>query len=124
MFEFFFKYARPDYARSDWVFTADWPSWLLILLAVGAAGTITYLLVRRHRSASIGQLLSVWALQIAMVAVALAVLLQPALKTEQLKPGENTVALVVDRSESMAYGAPTNRFETAVAALDGAQQFD
>lgn len=120
MFEFFFKYARQDYARSDWVFTADWPSWLLILLAVGAAGTITYLLVRRHRSASIGQLLSVWALQIAMMVVVLAVLLQPALKTEQLKPGENTVALVVDRSESMAYGAPTNRFKTAVAALDGA----
>lgn len=120
MFEFLFKYSRQDYSRSDWVFTGEWPSWLLILLAVAAASAITYLLVRRFRSAGIGQLLLVWALQIAMVSVVLVVLLQPALRTEQLKPGENTVALVVDRSESMAYGSPTNRFETAVTALDEA----
>ena len=124
MFEFLLKYPRQDYARSDWVFMSDWPSWLLVLLAVGAAGAITYLLVRRYRTASIGQLLVVWTLQIAMAAVVFIVLLQPALKTEQLKPGENTIALVVDRSESMAYGLPTSRFETAIGALEEASRAD
>ncbi len=90
---------------------------MLAILAVVAAGGITYILVRRFRTASIPQLLVVWVLQLAMVAVVLVVLLQPALKTEQLKPGENTIALVVDKSESMAYGDSTSRFDRAIAAL-------
>ena len=39
------------------------------------------------------------------------------LKTEQLKPGENTVALVVDNSGSMAYGEGLRRFDVALESL-------
>jgi uncharacterized membrane protein len=119
LFEFLFKYPREDYVRSDIVLTAEWPTWVLTLLAVVAAALITYLLVRQYRRASVAQLLLVWILQLAMVGVVILILLQPALKTEQLKPGENTIALVVDRSESMAYGSPESRLDSAIAALDG-----
>lgn len=117
MFEFLFKYSRPDYARSDIVFTAEWPAWALVSITVLAVAGITVMLARRYRNASIPQVLAIGLLQLAMVAVVLLVLLQPALKTEQLKPGENTIALVVDQSESMAYGDTASRFDTALAAL-------
>ena len=118
MFEFLFKYSQQDFARSDLVFTAQWPAWMIAVIAVAAVGAISFALFRRHRSVGLAQLAVVWALQVAMLAVVLIVVAEPALRTEQLKPGENTVALVVDESASMAYGAPATRFDTAVAALE------
>lgn len=120
MFEFFFKYSRADYARSELVFTADWPGWSLLLVAVVAVLGISAMLWRHRDRASPLQLASVWLLQLAMLAIAGAVLLQPALQTEQLRPGENSVALVVDRSASMAYGGEARRFDIAVDSLDSA----
>ena len=120
MFEFLFKYPRPDYARSELIFTAEWPPWLLIFVAAAAVLAISLLLWRQRARASLPQLLLVWVLQLTMLAVVGVVLLQPALKTEQLRPGENSVALVVDNSESMAYGSETRRFDTAVANLTSA----
>ena len=117
MFEFFFKYAREDYARSDIVFAHEWPPGLLVALAVLAFIAITLMLLRQRSRAAVSQLASVWVLQIAMAALILVMLAQPTLRTEQLKRGENTVALVVDRSESMAYGDDQGRLDTALAAL-------
>lgn len=117
MFELLFKYSRDDYARSDLIFASEWPAALLIAIGVMAALGITLMLFIQRRRASLWQLLAVWALQLAMVAVVLVLLLQPTLQTEQLKEGENTVALVVDRSDSMAYGEPSSRFDTALASL-------
>jgi uncharacterized membrane protein len=45
---------------------------------------------------------------------------QPALQTEQLKPGENSLALVVDNSESMSYGETTTRLAQALDVLSAA----
>jgi len=124
LFEFLFKYARPDYARSELVFTGEWPSWLLMLLAAAAVFGITAMLWRRRGSATQWQLLAVGALQISMLFVAAVILMQPALKTEQLRPGENSVALVIDESESMAYGASERRFDIAAASLGNAMDID
>ena len=118
MFEFLFKYARPDYARSELVFTAEWPLWALALIAVIAALAMSWMLWRQRRRAAVGQLVAVGALQIVMLMIVGVVLMQPALKTEQLRPGENSVALVVDKSASMAYGVNTRRFDTAVSSLE------
>lgn len=120
MFEFFFKYSLPDYARSDLVFTAEWPTWLIWLIATGAVAGLSAMLWRHRGGATIRQLLCVWALQVLMLALVAVLLLQPALRTEQLKPGENTVALVVDNSASMAYGEGPRRFDIARASLAGA----
>ncbi|MDJ0813973.1 MAG: hypothetical protein QNJ23_09595 [Woeseiaceae bacterium] len=113
MFELLFKYPRQDYARSELVFTADWPAWLpwsLLLLAVVG---IAWMLLSRRGNAAPTQLVAVGTLQLALVAVVLVVLLQPALQTEQLKPGENVVALVADSSASMAYGQGEPRLDSA-----------
>jgi len=124
LFEFLFKYARADYARSELVLTAEWPAWLLLLLAAVAVVGITAIIWRRRRDAAAWRLLTVGALQFSMLVVAAMILLQPALKTEQLRPGENAVALVIDESASMAYGAGERRFDTAAAALGDAVDVD
>jgi uncharacterized membrane protein len=124
LFEFFFKYSLQDYARSEMVFTAQWPAWLLLLGATAAVAGLSAMLWRHRGGATVGQLLSVWTLQLAMLALVAVLLLQPALKTEQLKPGENTVALVVDNSASMAYGDGTSRFDIALESLAAAIPLD
>ena len=120
MFEFFFNYSLQDYARSDLVFTAEWPAWLLLLIATVAVAGLSAMLWRHRGGATTGQMLAVWTLQIVMLALVTVLLLQPALKTEQLKPGENTVALVVDNSGSMAYGEGPRRFDVALESLAAA----
>ena len=124
MFEFLFKYPHLDYARSELVFTAEWPGWLLILLAAVAVVGIAAITWRRRSGAAAWQLLTIGALQVSMLIVAATILMQPALKTEQLKPGENAVALVIDESASMAYGAGERRFDVAATTLVDAVNVD
>ena len=125
MFEFLFNYTREDYSRSELVFTAGWPAWLPWLLMLVAGAGITWMLIRRRGSGPAGQIAILGGLQLAMVALVVVVLLQPALRTEQLKPGENVVALVADQSASMAYGEPESRLDTArenlLAAVAGSE---
>jgi uncharacterized membrane protein len=120
LFEFLFKYTRPDYARSELVFTAEWPTWVLgAIFAIAVLG-ITAMLWRHRARATALQLAAVWLLQVAMLAIVGIVLLQPALETEQLRAEENSVALVVDYSESMAYGDDSRRFDIAIDNLNSA----
>lgn len=118
MVEWLFKYPRADFARGDLVVTADWPFWLLA--GIGAAGLllITVGLLRRRRQARPLVIGSIWLLQLAMLATAILMLLQPALQTEQLKPGENAIAVVVDSSSSMSYGESEPRLEAAADSLE------
>ncbi|MGI9204390.1 MAG: hypothetical protein ACR2Q3_10295 [Woeseiaceae bacterium] len=113
MFEFLFKYSREDYARSELVFAGDWPPWLiygLIVLFVVAAVAGLY----RHRgNSSPAQLVTIGFLQVLMMLLVIIMLLQPTLTTERLRDGENSVALVLDNSESMAQGAAESRFAMA-----------
>ena len=117
MFEFFFKYPQQDYARGELIFVAHWPIWLLTTLVIVAVAGISLLLFRRRGHATTIQLATVWFLQVAMLALVLGLLLQPTLRTEQLKAGENAVALVVDASESMSYGVAQSRFNQAMESL-------
>ncbi len=113
MFEFLFNYSRADYARSELVLTASWPAWLPWLLLVVAVAGIAWALLRRRGAGTIPQLVTLGLLQLGMIALVVLVLMQPALRTEQLKPGENVVALVADRSASMAYGTGPSRLDVA-----------
>lgn len=113
MFEFLFKYSREDYARSELVFVGDWPQFLLyglIVLFVVATGAGLY---RRRGSSSPSQLVTIGILQVLMVSLVVVMLLQPTLTTERLRDGENSVALVLDNSESMAQGTTDSRFVVA-----------
>ena len=111
MFELLFKYSRDDYGRSEFVFTGDWAFGLLAVIAAIAAVAIAVLLLRQRKHIAAGQLITVGLLQFAVVLVVLAMLLQPALRTEILKPGENTLAFVLDTSESMQYGEEASRLD-------------
>ncbi len=119
MFETLFKYSRADYARSELIFAGEWPLLLIAGLALLAVVSIVVMLVWRRGNASVFQLATIATLQIAMVAVVLALLMQPTLTTERLRDGDNAIALVVDNSASMAYGAPASRFSEALSALSG-----
>lgn len=118
MFEFLFNYSREEFARSSLFYAGSWPAWLLILLAAGGAALIVVFLLRHRRQATAWRLAAVGLLQLAMLGLAILLLRQPTLETELLKPGENSVALVADASESMVYGDGESRFQAAVAGLE------
>ncbi|MEM7500924.1 MAG: glutamine amidotransferase [Pseudomonadota bacterium] len=120
MFELLFKYSRDVFSRSDVIFASPWPDWVPIALgAIGIAGISWFLLVRRG-AARAWQLAVIGAVQCAMLAVVLWVLQQPMLQTEQLRAGENSVALVLDNSSSMAYGDRETRLVDARNLLEAA----
>lgn len=99
------------------IFANDWPHWVFYAISILAAAAIGAGLYFRRRSAAGHQLFAVGVLQAAMLAVVIWALLQPTLTTEKIREGENTVALVLDRSASMAYGTPVSRFQIALQSL-------
>lgn len=120
MFELLFKYPRDLYARSELAFAGPWPAWLTIALAViGAAAIIGFLVGRRHRAPA-ARLATLAVFQFAFLVLALWLLQQPSLRTEQLREGENSVAMVMDRSSSMAYGTQQSRLVAARNILEAA----
>lgn len=117
MFELLFKYPRADYARSELIFVGQWPTWVVIALALASVVGVSYYLNRRRSAAQPLQLVFIGSLQLAMLAVVLWVLLQPTLSTERLRSGENSVALILDNSQSMAYGETVSRLQQAQGGL-------
>ncbi len=120
MFELIFKYPRDLYARSELIYTGPWPEWLASALAVVALFAIGAFLYNRRRALSPLRLITIGAFQAAMVALALWLLAQPALKTEQLREGQNAIAVVLDTSASMAIDDNGRRIDVARRLLDGA----
>ena len=120
MFEFLFKYPRELYAQSEITLASPWPDWLPITLAVIGVAAIFWFLFVRRGAARAWQLAVIGAVQLTMLATLLWVLLQPTLETEQLRSGENSVALVLDNSASMAYGEAGTRLADARGLLEAA----
>ncbi|MDH3371780.1 MAG: hypothetical protein OEM85_00230 [Gammaproteobacteria bacterium] len=119
MFEALFKYSDIDYAHGELAYTSLWPIWLWVGLVALAVVAIVLSLLRRYEKGRGLKFASVGLLQFAMLAVAIFVLLQPVLRSEELRPGVNTLALLLDASGSMANGAGgVTRFDTARAQLD------
>ncbi len=118
MYEFLFKYPQQAFTDSDFVLASGWPVWLLYTL--GAIGTVLILsaLIWKRASLRWWQLGILGTLQLAMVALVLFVLWQPALVNERLLPGENAVAIMLDTSASMALtDGDTTRMIQAQALL-------
>ncbi len=119
MFEFLFNYSRATFERGEFLFASGWPIWLLAALVAAGAVPITWSLVRGNQGLGRGRVAVLAALQVAMWAVVLTLLWQPALLTQTLRPQENTVAVLLDTSASMNYGAAEqSRLQQAVAALE------
>ena len=102
MFEFLFKYPAAVFSRGQFVFLAPWPSWLLGLAVLTAAGALAWN-VRRHRGLLSGlRPAVVWLLETALVALVLFLLWHPAISIATLRPQQNVIAVLVDDSRSMA----------------------
>lgn len=117
MFEALFKYPRADYLRGELVYLADWPVWFAYAVAAVALAIFALLLYRRRRSAPGRRLAIIGALQLAMLGVVLWALREPTLAIDRLRDGENSIALVLDVSASMAYGEDESRLDVARRSL-------
>ena len=103
MFEWLFKYPADVYRQAEFAFASGLaPAWWLLIALVGAA-LVAASALRGERLARwrTGRRLVVVGLQAAAVSVVVAVLAEPTLTLRQLKPGANTVAVLVDASASM-----------------------
>jgi Putative glutamine amidotransferase len=125
MFEFLFKYPSPVFTKGRFVLLGTWPSWLLPVLIVAAAGGLALLIRYRLRDAA-PKLKSwrawvIWGMQSALVALILFLLWEPAMSVSELSSQQNIIAVVVDDSRSMAIADSNgkSREAAALAALDG-----
>ena len=104
MFEALFGVSRDLLARGELVLMSDWPTGLLLLLLLTCGLALALMLARQRRALAPLQLLAIGVLQLGMLAVVLILLWQPGLRTEQLRSGDNVVAVMLDSSASMSFG--------------------
>lgn len=104
MFEFFFQHPLSVFQKGTFVFQSGWPVWLLIVLALGAAGGLGYFVWVKTRAAGWTRLRSaaLWVMQSTMVTVLLLLLWQPGISVATLKKQQNVVAVLLDDSKSMS----------------------
>ena len=112
-FEWLFKYPRQAYAQGELAFAGDfgalWWGAAVVLLTLGIV------FGRRVARFTVLRRASVYVLQIAAIAVLLTIIAEPVLEVTRLAPGANTVAVLVDSSESMALPARSADDETRLA---------
>ncbi|MGD8323307.1 MAG: glutamine amidotransferase [Gammaproteobacteria bacterium] len=119
MFELLFKYSRATFDRGEFVFASGWPLWLLALLVILGAIVLGATLVWYRRGLGAGRLIVLGVLQAGLWAAALFMLWRPSLLTQTLRPQQNSVAILLDRSESMAYGDQRGaRLQVGAAAIE------
>jgi len=106
MFEFFLKYPRSAYTRGHFALLGAWPTWVLVLAIVAAAGGLAWLIRSRMPEAAPmvrgWRAWVIWGLQTLLAALVLVLLWQPAITVAELKPQQNIIAVLVDDSRSMA----------------------
>lgn len=102
MYEFLFKYPQQTFSDSALVLASGWPLWLLYALLGLCTVLVLGALVWKRHSLTWWQHGILGTLQLAMLALVLLVIWQPALVNERLLPGENAVAVLLDTSASMA----------------------
>lgn len=102
-FEWLFKHPRQAFAQGELAFAGDFG----VLWWGAAAVLLTLGIVFGRRVARFSMLrrVTVHLLQIAAVAVLLTLIAEPVLEVTRLAPGANTVAVLVDSSQSMALPA-------------------
>lgn len=120
-YDLLFKYSPETFEAGRLVLASPWPLWALWLLIAAVSGLLAALLVSRRSVAALPRLAAVWLLQTAVAALLLALLWQPSIEVERLKGRANSVAVLMDRSRSMALSEGSqrsgpSRFEAAVAA--------
>lgn len=104
MLEFLFKYSSEVYGQGQFIFANSWPVWVLILAFILSSLIIIYTLIKNRQYLSTPRLITIGFLQALMLVLVLLVVWQPSLLIERLRAGDNAIAMLLDTSESMAYG--------------------
>jgi len=99
MFELLFKYPGNTWRHADFVWSSGWPVRALLLCLFLTLLVVAISLFRQKLS--LGKRLVLGLLQFIAIATFLAMLWQPALRMEVMQAGENTVAYLLDTSQSM-----------------------
>lgn len=120
MTEFLLKYPQMLFDQGQLVLASEWPVWLAQFLFGLIACLIVFMLIWKRNSLRYWQLGVIGLLQSAMVALLLLILWQPAIMTEQLRQGDNVVALMLDTSASMNYSENgSTRMQQALTVVNG-----
>jgi uncharacterized membrane protein len=118
MIELLFKYPAAVFTKGKLVLLSGWPVWLLLAGIAVAALLLGLAVVRGRGDLRRGRLAAIWALQVALVALLMALLWRPAVSISTLKPQQNIVAVLIDDSRSMALREDgATRTEQSVKAL-------
>ncbi len=121
MFELLFKYPASEFRFGELIYLRDWPISAMVVLWLAGAVLLVLLAWRRGRVLNLPRMLVISGLQLAMWALVLWVMWQPALLIKSLRSGENTLALLLDASASMSVPddpqANTTRMQQAQATL-------
>lgn len=126
MFERLFNYPISEFRYGELIYLRDWPLVALIVAWLVGAALIVLLASRRGRVLSVPRTATIAGLQLAMWALVLWVMWQPALLVKSLRSGANSVAVMLDASASMsvvddASDKATTRMQQAQTVLeDGA----
>ncbi|MDE0350970.1 MAG: hypothetical protein OXM56_14860 [Gammaproteobacteria bacterium] len=121
MLEWLLKYPLDVYREAEFTFATDLtPAWWILIGAVAVA-LLAASLLRLARMGGrlarwpVSRRLVVFGFQAATLGVILALLAEPTLVVRQLKPGANTVAVLIDDSESMSLDAGGGESRLALA---------
>lgn len=118
MFEFLFNHSREAFSKGEVVLAGTLPAWLLWAVCAGLALLCAIWLIRRRRDLAAHRLAAIWILQGAMLGILAVLAWQPALRIEELRTGDNIIALLLDISGSMDQKEPdVTRLESARALL-------
>lgn len=124
MFELLFKYPPEVFERGELVFAPLLRSFegVIVVVAVVLAAALVVLLAAPRPADSLGpaRRAMIAGLQTLFAAAVLVLLAQPTLELATLAPGANTVAVLVDNSESMSFAAGAgdgSRLEVARSAV-------
>ncbi len=99
MFEFLFKYPVSTWRNAELVWLSGWPLSALLVCALIAVALV-WLTLLRHKLGP-AKRTGLGVLQFIALLIGLGMLWQPALRTESVQAGENTVAYLLDTSASM-----------------------
>ena len=107
MFELLFTHPLWAYRTGVFAFASAWPLWLLVVSIIAVAVLIAASLVYVGQRRQLGWhlLLPVGILQSLLAAAVLCLLWRPVLNVERVRDRENVLAVAIDASASMAYGA-------------------
>ncbi len=103
MIDFWLKYPLQTFRDGSLMLASGWPLAVAVMVVAAAALLIGIGLYRAGHNLSPLQRWSIGSLQVLMLALLVLLLWQPSLAIDQVMPGTNTLAVLVDDSASMAY---------------------